>query len=118
VVFAVFVIEAILKIIALGRLYFYDPVSWFDLAIIALSIVDFSIPNIDGLTVFRAFRLLRVFRLARTWKAMSKILKVMQSAILSIVFIILVLTILLFIFAVLGNGLFETSYTNFYKDLP
>lgn len=59
VVFVIFVLEAIFKIIALGRLYFLDPVNWFDLAIIALSIVDFVVPNLNGLTVFRAFRLVK-----------------------------------------------------------
>ncbi len=57
VVFGIFVIEAVFKIIALGRLYFLDAVNWFDLLILALSIVDFSVPNLNGLTVFRAFRL-------------------------------------------------------------
>lgn len=57
VVFAIFVLEALFKIIAMGRLYFLDAVNWFDLIIIALSIVDFAVPNLNGLTVFRAFRL-------------------------------------------------------------
>jgi hypothetical protein len=59
VVFAVFVIEAVVKIIAMGRLYFLDPANWFDLVIIFASIVDFSVPNIPGggLVVFRTFRL-------------------------------------------------------------
>ena len=57
VVFAIFVLEALLKMIALGRLYFLDAVNWFDLIIIALSVVDFAVPNLNGLTVFRAFRL-------------------------------------------------------------
>lgn len=59
VVFAIFVIEALLKIIAYGRLYFLDAANWFDLIIIALSVVDFVIPNLNGLTVFRAFRLVK-----------------------------------------------------------
>ena len=57
VVYAIFLLEAIFKIIAYGRLYFLDPVSWFDLLVILLSTVDFVVPNVNGLTVFRAFRL-------------------------------------------------------------
>ncbi len=108
-------LEAVFKIIALGRLYFLDPVSWFDLAIIALSIVDFTVPNIPGLTVFRAFRLLRVFKLAKTWKDMALVLKIMQSVVMPLVYIFLALTILLFTFAVVGNGLFQTTYANYYS---
>ncbi|CAF0755497.1 unnamed protein product [Brachionus calyciflorus] len=114
VVFGIFVLEAILKMIALGRMYFLDAGNWFDLIIIALSIVDFAVPNLNGLTVFRTFRLLRIFKLAKTWKTMSKILKIIASTLPAMCFIVIILTILLFIFAVLGNGLFGESYRNYY----
>ena len=47
---------------------------------------------------------------------MSKILKIIGSTIPAISFIILVLGILMFIFAVLGNGLFESAYSNYYTS--
>ncbi len=47
---------------------------------------------------------------------MSKILKIIGSTLPALGFIIVVLTILLFIFAVLGNGLFEKAYTENYKE--
>ncbi len=54
--------------------------------------------------------------MAKTWKTMSKILKIIASTLPALGFIIVVLTILLFIFAVLGNGLFEKAYTEYYKE--
>jgi hypothetical protein len=141
-VFAVFVVEAVVKIIGMGRLYFLDAANWFDLLIILTSIIDFSLPNVPGLVVFRVFRLviqhynefeytnlalisynffkilkqLRIFKLAKTWKALGRMLKIIGSTLPAVTFITVVMSILLFCFAVLANGLFGTTYQDYYSQ--
>lgn len=57
VISSIFIAEALFKMIAYGKQYFLDSSSWFDLLITLLTIIDFSLPNVQGLSVFRAFRL-------------------------------------------------------------
>ena len=49
--------EAVLKIFAMSKNYFLSGWNDFDLAMVALSIIDVGVQNINGLSVFRAFRL-------------------------------------------------------------
>jgi hypothetical protein len=138
VVFAIFVLECIFKLIGIGRLYFRNFSDLFDFAIIILAILDFALESVPGLQVFRTFRLvsclnflspnylfinfwlncfkLRIFKLAKTWKTMSKTLRIIGSTISDLFFIVLVMVVLVFIFAVLGNGLFKENYRDYYLD--
>jgi hypothetical protein len=56
----IFFFESILKIFAFGKQYFLQLTNWFDLLIIILSLIDLSIPSINGLSIFRSFRLVRL----------------------------------------------------------
>lgn len=54
----VFVIEAILKLTALGPAqYFRDEWNTFDFIVTALGVIELSVENVQGLSVLRAFRL-------------------------------------------------------------
>lgn len=54
----VFVIEAILKLTALGPVqYFRDEWNTFDFIVTTLGVVELSVENVQGLSVLRAFRL-------------------------------------------------------------
>lgn len=54
----VFLIEAILKLTALGILqYFRDGWNTFDFIVTALGVIELSVENVQGLSVLRAFRL-------------------------------------------------------------
>lgn len=54
----VFVIEAILKLTALGAAqYFRDEWNTFDFIVTALGVIELSVENVQGLSVLRAFRL-------------------------------------------------------------
>lgn len=55
-------IEALLKMVAYGKLYFKKASNWFDVFIILMSIIDFSTPSIQGLSVFRSFRLVIILK--------------------------------------------------------
>ena len=52
-----FILEATLKITALGKFYFTNGWNIFDLIIVVASIVDMGVENIKGLSVLRTFRL-------------------------------------------------------------
>ena len=50
----VFIVEAILKLIALGPIYFKSAWNVFDLIVVGISIVDIALgPNVEGLGVIR-----------------------------------------------------------------
>lgn len=54
----VFVIEAILKLIALGPVqYFKDEWNTFDFIVTALGVIEMCFEGVQGLSVLRAFRL-------------------------------------------------------------
>lgn len=54
----VFLIEAILKLTALGPVqYFKDEWNTFDFIVTALGVIELSVENVQGLSVLRAFRL-------------------------------------------------------------
>lgn len=56
----VFVIEAILKLTALGmRGYFSDGWNRFDFIIVAFAFIELGLEGVQGLSVFRAARLVR-----------------------------------------------------------
>lgn len=75
----IFLIEMLLKLIALGfKLYFKDSFNTFDAIIVLVSSVDVILTNysfnssISGSRAFQAlrtFRLIRVFKLAKSWKS-------------------------------------------------
>lgn len=58
----VFVIEAILKLTALGPAqYFKDEWNTFDFIVTALGVIELSVEGVQGLSVLRAFRLVSGF---------------------------------------------------------
>ena len=134
VIAIIFIIESLLKIIAYGKQYFLQISNWFDLFIILLSIVDLSVPSINGLSVFRTFRLvdnlfknfcfilifyfkqIRIFKLAKTWKTMRKILLIIGHSVAALSYLSLVLFIVIYVLALIGLDLFSTSYANFYSE--
>ena len=77
----IFLIEAILKLIAYGRRYFLDDWNRFDFSIVIASILGFilslGIQSLERLgpltTLVRSFRILRVFRLFRANENMNVI---------------------------------------------
>jgi hypothetical protein len=60
IISSIFIAEGLCRMIAYGKLYFLDSSSWFDLFITLLTIIDFSLPNVQGLSIFRSFRLVSV----------------------------------------------------------
>ncbi|KAI8489565.1 Sodium/hydrogen exchanger 10 [Branchiostoma belcheri] len=68
--FVIYVLEAILKIVALRKHYFFSHWNQFDLFIIAVSIIDIVLDNIFGNVDFNPaiFRIAKIFRLLRAMR--------------------------------------------------
>ncbi|MGE5660667.1 MAG: ion transporter [Ignavibacteriales bacterium] len=105
-VIAVFVVEAILRMVALypkPQNYFRDPWNCFDFAIIVLSLTtagQFS-------TIARLVRLLRITRLVTKSAELRAIVSTLVRSIPSIFNILILFSILFFIYAILGYHLFR-----------
>ncbi|XP_025077550.1 sodium channel protein 1 brain-like isoform X2 [Pomacea canaliculata] len=110
---AVFILEAVLKITALTKGYFYVGWNIFDLIVVLASIIDLSVENIKGLSVLRTFRLLRVVKLAQAWPTMRMLLTIIISTLGALANLTGILGIVIYIFAVIGLQLFREDYGNF-----
>jgi len=105
-VIAVFIVEAILRMIALyprPQNYFRDPWNCFDFAIIVLSLTtagQFS-------TIARLVRLLRITRLVTKSAELRAIVSTLVRSIPSIFNILILFSILFFIYAIVGYHLFK-----------
>lgn len=109
---ATFVVEALMKIIALSpKFYFREGFNVFDAIIVGLSLLELGLEGVYGLSVLRTFRLLRVFRLARSWPTMNVLISICGHAISDLGNLTFVLAIIVFIFAVMGMQLFGNKYT-------
>ena len=122
----IFVLEAIIKIIALGpRWYVRDGWNVFDFGVAILSCVSVGFDvsskaytcdpalkvgatqdNVPALQVLRAFRIARVFRLVRRARGLRQMIQTLIVSIPALGNIMGLILIFIIIFAVLGNTLF------------
>ncbi|XP_076465332.1 sodium channel protein 1 brain-like [Babylonia areolata] len=109
----VFILEAVLKILALNKFYFCNGWNVFDLVIVIASIVDLGVENVNGLSVLRTFRLLRVVKLAQSWSTMRILLTIIVSTLGAMSYLTIILFLVIYIFAVMGLQLFREDYENF-----
>ncbi|CAK8685583.1 unnamed protein product [Clavelina lepadiformis] len=116
---AVFLVEACLKILAMGPItYLCDVWNIFDFVIVFISIIelilDLTQTSAEGtnLTVLRTLRLLRVFRLARKWGTMQKLVSIIWKSFGAVSNLTIVLFLILYIFAVIGKQLYSERYAS------
>uniref|UniRef100_UPI00358E9D2A sodium channel protein type 3 subunit alpha-like n=1 Tax=Myxine glutinosa TaxID=7769 RepID=UPI00358E9D2A len=107
----IFIIEMLLKLVALDPFYYFQN-KWniFDSCIVTLSLVEFALVDVEGLSVLRSFRLLRVFKLARSWPTMYSLIKIIGNSVGALGNLTIVLIMIIFIFAVVGVQLFGKKY--------
>eukprot|EP00759_Apiculatamorpha_spiralis_P048850 PhF_6_TR44136/c0_g1_i1/m.67462 len=129
----VFVLEAILKLIAYNYKYFWDSWNRFDFLLVLLSVVglfldsfsDSGLPVSPGvLRVFRVFRVLRILRLVRQAKQVRILLETLWYSLPSLGNIGAFLFLLFFMYAILGmqlfglisstNAIYMNDYVNFH----
>jgi voltage-gated sodium channel len=91
-VVAIFVVEMIIKITALGRTFFRDAWNWFDLIVIVLS----AIPASGTLLMLRTVRILRTFRLISVIPSMRRVVNALFTALPGLVSILMLLMLVLY----------------------
>jgi hypothetical protein len=115
---SVFIIEAILKLIAFGWSYFQNSWNRFDFFVVCSSIFDLLLESLENNTlewlsvgpqlgrVMRVLRVTRVLRLAGKAEGLQAILQTIQFSIPSLVNVFMLLMLIFFMFSILGNYLF------------
>ncbi len=105
VIVGVFVIEILMKLVAYRHRFFLNGWNWFDLAVIAISIV----PAAGGFSVLRALRIIRAFRLFSVMPDLRKVVEALLRAIPGMGAVIAVLGLMFYVSAVMATKLFGTD---------
>ncbi|XP_066925644.1 sodium channel protein 1 brain-like isoform X3 [Clytia hemisphaerica] len=112
----IFILEMVLKLIALG-LIGYTKSMWniFDGLVVLMSIVDviieITIARDNGdFTIIRSLRLFRVLKLAQSWSTMRLLLSAIGRSLNALGNLTLILGIIVYMFAVVGTKVFGASY--------
>uniref|UniRef100_A0A8C5L3U5 Cation channel sperm-associated protein 1 n=1 Tax=Jaculus jaculus TaxID=51337 RepID=A0A8C5L3U5_JACJA len=121
----IYVVEALLKLIALGLEYFYDPWNNLDFFIMAMAVLDFMLVQTNSLSytfynhslflilkVFKSMRALRAIRVLRRLSILTKVHEVtgtLSGSLPSIMAILALMFTCLFLFSVVLRALFRKS---------
>lgn len=105
---AIFLIEAILKLIGLGvSQYFRSSWNRFDFVIVVGSLIALGAENAAGdLRVLQLFRALRIFRLVKRFKGMKDMLLTLRLSAPAFINVGCITLLVFFVFAVAGVSLF------------
>ncbi|KAH0508076.1 Cation channel sperm-associated protein 1 [Microtus ochrogaster] len=122
---SIYVIEAVLKLIALGLEYFYDPWNNLDFFIMVMAVLDFVLIQINSLSysfynhslfrilkVFKSMRALRAIRVLRRLSILNSLHEVtgtLSGSLPSITAILTLMFTCLFLFSVVLRALFRKS---------
>ncbi|CAO2584282.1 Cation channel sperm-associated protein 1 [Lemmus lemmus] len=122
---SIYVLEAVLKLIALGVEYFYDPWNNLDFFIMVMAVLDFVLIQINSLSysfynhslfrilkVFKSMRALRAIRVLRRLSILTSLHEVTGTLSVSLPSITAILTLMftcLFLFSVVLRALFRKS---------
>ena len=120
---SVFTLEAVIKIIGLGKAYFKDGWNIFDFLIVVFSGLSIilsqvtQINNVKGaITVIRSFRIMRILRLVKRAKSLRLVFSTLIVSLPGLVNVGGLLSLLLYLYAVLGTFLFATVKRNGFLD--
>ena len=112
---AIFNMEMILKLFAMGKTYFQEGWNWFDCFIvigtdigILMNVFNVGASLSSATSVIRGFRIFRIFRLIKSSPEVTLIIQTVVNIMPSITNIMSLMVILIFIFAALGLNLFST----------
>lgn len=108
-----FAIEVGLRIVVLRVDYFRNVWNWFDLLVVAVSILA----QHPSLAIFRILRVLRLLMLISKMKSLKLITTVMIKSIPACGSISLLMLLCLFMFGMVGVGLFGTTSPEYFGNL-
>eukprot|EP01012_Entosiphon_sulcatum_P008171 TRINITY_DN14339_c0_g1_i2.p1 TRINITY_DN14339_c0_g1~~TRINITY_DN14339_c0_g1_i2.p1 ORF type:complete len:1845 (-),score=307.13 TRINITY_DN14339_c0_g1_i2:77-5611(-) len=107
---AIFALEAVLKIFALGiRGYFKDHFNKLDFVLVLVSIPDLAVSSTTALSAFRGLRFIRMarfLRVLRGWHTLRQLLFTILASAQAVGYLGLLMLLFIFIFAILGMQIF------------
>ncbi|KAM9319253.1 voltage-dependent L-type calcium channel subunit alpha-1S [Gastrophryne carolinensis] len=112
VLLALFTMEMILKIYALGfQSYFMSIFNRFDCFVVCTGLIEVMLVASDimsplGISVLRCIRLLRIFKITRYWTSLNNLVASLLNSVRSIASLLLLLFLFMVIFALLGMQMF------------
>ncbi len=111
-----FLVEILIKMSAEKNItdFFKDRWNVFDFVIVVVTLIPLE--NSTMAAVARLFRIFRVLRLITSRPELKRIIDMLIGAIPSIVDIVLLMFIIFYIYAILGNFLFESAPSGLWKD--
>lgn len=109
-ILSVFVMELLIKVVALDRRFFKNPWNVFDLLVVSLALI----PNSGPLSVLRVLRLLRLVSLL---PKLRFVVEALLRAIPGIISIIGLLGLLYYVCAVIATGLFGQQFPDWFGTL-
>jgi glucose-6-phosphate-specific signal transduction histidine kinase len=118
---AIFVFEALIKIIGLGlRSFIRDRFNIFDLIVVIISIVEltFSKGGSGGFSGLRAVRLFRIVRLARSFERLKLLIDSIAHTLTAIGNFIILLVLFIYVYALLGMTFFAGTMKFEYEGGP
>jgi len=104
----IFVIEIVLKLIALGPRFFRSGWNLFDFVIVGIALV----PAAQGLSVLRALRILRVLRIVSALPSLRRVVEGLLTALPGMGSVFLLMSIIFYIGAVMATKLFGAGCSN------
>ena len=110
---AIFVVELVCKILALGTKFFKDAWNIFDFIIVGISFV----PSVGWLTVLRSMRVLRVLRLISGLPRLRLIVQSLLLSLPSIGWITLLMLVIFYTFAVMATKLFGPTFPDWFGTI-
>uniref|UniRef100_A0A8C9IAU3 Cation channel sperm-associated protein 1 n=1 Tax=Piliocolobus tephrosceles TaxID=591936 RepID=A0A8C9IAU3_9PRIM len=129
--FCIYVVEALLKIVALGLSYFYDFWNNLDFFIMAMAVLDFLLMQTYSfaiyhqslfriLKVFKSLRALRAIRVLRRFRFLTSIQEVtgtLGQSLPSIAAILILMFTFLFLFSAVLRALFHKSDAKRFQNI-
>ncbi|XP_063309282.1 voltage-dependent L-type calcium channel subunit alpha-1S [Pelobates fuscus] len=116
VLLAMFTIEMILKMYALGfQAYFMSLFNRFDCFVVCTGLLEIllvfsNIMSPLGISVLRCIRLLRIFKITRYWTSLNNLVASLLNSVRSIASLLLLLFLFMIIFALLGMQMFGGKF--------
>ncbi|CAJ0967784.1 unnamed protein product [Ranitomeya imitator] len=116
VLLALFTMEMILKIYALGfQSYFMSLFNRFDCFVVCTGLLEIllvasNIMSPLGISVLRCIRLLRIFKITRYWTSLNNLVASLLNSVRSIASLLLLLFLFMIIFALLGMQMFGGKF--------
>lgn len=112
-VVVVFVVELTLKLLAFGRAFFKLGWNWFDVAVVAVSIL----PGAEAFTALRALRAVRLLRLVAVLPSLRRVVAGFLNAIPSLGSVIMILGLSLFVASLMATRLFGGEQPDLFGSL-